>query len=404
MNAPPLEGITVLDFSHALAGPYCTMIMAAYGARVIKVESPDQGDIGRTWGPPFQGGMASYFLGLNSGKESLAIDLKTPEGLQISKDLAAKADILIENFRPGTLNRLGLDYASLSAANPRLIYVSVSGYGQTGPRRMEPAMDLIIQASSGLMSMQGTLSGETVRTGHSVADITAGMYALIGSLLALEARHRTGKGQFVDVAMQDALISTMAPSFAYFMGDGILPKPMGTRFKAIVPYRNFVCADREISIAVASDKLWEGFCRAIERPDLTNHPRFNSNPLRVVNRNELEPMLEEIFRAKPAAHWMEVLTREGTPCTLVRNLKEVAEDAQTEAREMMPEVPHATAGKVRVTGPPVKLSDTPGAITHGAPPLGADSAAVLRDLLGLSEAEIERLESAGVIKPAGQPV
>jgi CoA:oxalate CoA-transferase len=401
MNVPPLDGITVLDFSHALAGPYCTMILAAYGARVIKVESPDQGDIGRTWGPPFQGGMASYFLGLNSNKESLAVDLKTPEGLQICKDLAAKSDILIENFRPGTLNRLGMDYAALAAVNPRLIYVSVSGYGQTGPRRMEPAMDLIIQAASGLMSTQGTLAGETVRTGHSVADITAGLYALIGALMAIEARHRTGKGQFVDVSMQDALMSTMASTFAYFMGDGILPKPMGTRFKAIVPYRNFVCADREISLAVASDKLWEGFCKAIERPDLINHPRFNSNPLRVVNRNELEPMLEEIFRSKPVAHWLKVLEREGTPCTLVRNLKEVAEDPQTEAREMIVEVPHAVAGTVKVTGPPVKLSDTPGRITHAASPLGADSASVLRDILGKSEDEVARLQNSGVIK--GQP-
>jgi CoA:oxalate CoA-transferase len=296
------------------------------------------------------------------------------------------------------MNRLGMDYASLAEDNPRLIYVSVSGYGQTGPRRMEPAMDLIIQAASGLMSIQGTLGGETVRTGHSVADVTAGMFALIGALLALEARHRTGQGQFVDVSMQDTLMSTMAPSFAYFLGNGILPKPMGTRFAAIVPYRNFDCADREISLAVASDKLWAGFCRAIDRPDLINHPRVSSNPLRVVNRNELEPMLEEIFRSRPAAHWLEVLTREGTPCTLVRNLKEVVEDPQTEAREMMPEVEHAKAGKVRVTGPPVKLSANPGRTTTGAPPLGADSAAVLSEVLGASAEEIRRLEADGVIK------
>jgi crotonobetainyl-CoA:carnitine CoA-transferase CaiB-like acyl-CoA transferase len=394
----PLEGITVLDFSHALAGPYCTMLMAAYGVRIIKVESPDQGDIGRLWGPPFQGGDASYFLGLNSGKQSLAIDLKKPEGLQLCKDLAAKADILIENFRPGTMTRLGMDYRSLEQANPRLIYVSVSGYGQTGPRRMEPAMDLIIQAASGLMSIQGTIAGETVRTGHSVADVTAGMFAMIGALMAIEARHRTGKGQFVDVSMQDTLMSSMAPSFAYFLGSGILPKPLGTRFAAIVPYRNFVCADREVTLAVASDKLWEGFCKAIERPDLIDHPRFCSNPLRVVNRAELEPMLEEIFLSKPAAHWIEALTREGTPCTLVRNLKEVVEDEQTDAREMMPEVEHAKAGKVRVTGPPVKLSVTPGRTTTAASSLGADSAEVLREFLALPENEIERLEQTGVIK------
>src|ERR1019366_8484376 len=228
-------------------------------------------------------------------------------------------------------------------------------------------------AASGLMSITGTLDGETVRTGHSVADVTAGMFSLIGALMAIEARHRTGKGQFVDVAMQDTLMSSMAPSFAYFLGSGILPKPLGTRFAAIVPYRNFVCADREVTLAVASDKLWEGFCRAIERPDLINHPRFCSNPLRVVNRAELEPMLEEIFLSKPAAHWIEALTREGTPCTLVRNLREVVEDEQTEAREMMPEVEHVKAGKVKVTGPPVKLSATPGRATTGASPLGADS-------------------------------
>jgi crotonobetainyl-CoA:carnitine CoA-transferase CaiB-like acyl-CoA transferase len=248
------------------------------------------------------------------------------------------------------------------------------------------------------MSIQGTPDGHTVRTGHSVADVTAGMFAIIGSLMALEARHRTGKGQFIDVAMQDTLMSTMAPSFAYFLGNGILPRPMGTRFAAIVPYRNFECADREISLAVSSDKLWKGFCKAIERPDLIHHPKFNSNPHRVVNRDELEPMLEAIFRSKPAAHWIEALTREGTPCTLVRNLKEVVEDEQTEAREMMPVVDHATAGKLKVTGPPIKLSENPGRVTTGASPLGADTAAVLRDVLGATDEEVERLEATGVIR------
>src|SRR5579871_1309443 len=270
-NAPPLHGITVLDFSHALAGPYCSMLMAAYGARVIKIEGPE-GDIGRTWGPPFQGEDASYFVGLNMGKESVVLDLKTAEGLSFCRQLAAQADIVLENFRPGTLNRLGLDYATLAAANPRLIYVSISGYGQSGPRRLEPAMDLIIQSASGLMSITGTQAGETVKTGHSIADITAGLFSLIGALLALEARHRTGRGQFVDVSMMDTVMSTMLPSFARYMASGIVPKPMGTLFDGIVPYRNFMCADREITVAVASDKLWKAFCNAIERPDLFDHP------------------------------------------------------------------------------------------------------------------------------------
>jgi crotonobetainyl-CoA:carnitine CoA-transferase CaiB-like acyl-CoA transferase len=374
-----LHGITVLDFSHALAGPYCTMLMAAYGARVIKVEGPE-GDIGRTWGPPFHGSDASYFVGLNTGKQSLAIDLKTPAGLESCRQLAATADIVIENFRPGTMNRLGLDYASLSAANPRLIYVSISGYGQTGPRRLEPAMDLIIQSASGLMSITGTMAGETVKTGHSIADITAGLFSLIGALMAIEARHRTGRGQFVDVSMMDTVMSTMLPSFARYLACGAVPRPMGTLFDGIVPYRNFVCADREITIAVASDKLWKSFCEAIGRSDLIDHPDYNSNPLRVKNRAVLEPLLEAMFKSRPAAYWVEVLSKHGVPATVVRNLKEVVEDAQTTARNMTPQVDHPVAGRIRVLGVPVQLSETPGSIGNAAPLLGADTQSILTEL------------------------
>ena len=378
-SASPLTGLTVLDFSHALAGPYCSMLMAAYGARVIKIESPE-GDIGRTWGPPFHGEDASYFVGLNSGKESVAIDLKTEQGLAACRQLAARADIVLENFRPGTMNRLGLDYASLAAANPRLIYVSISGYGQTGPRRMEPAMDLIIQSASGLMSITGTLAGETVKTGHSIADITAGLFSLIGALMALEARHRTGRGQFVDVSMMDTVMSTMLPSFARYLASNVVPGPRGTLFDGIVPYRNYVCSDREITIAVASDKLWRGFCEALGRPDLMNHADYSSNPLRVKNRAVLEPILETLFRSEPAAHWVQVLSSHGIPCTVVRNLKEVVDDEQTTVRNMTPVVEHAVAGAIRVLGVPVQLSETPGRITRAAPLLGADTETVLREL------------------------
>ena len=356
------------------------MLMAAYGAKVTKVEGPE-GDIGRTWGPPFLGSDAAYFVGLNSGKQSLAIDLKTPEGLEACRKLSQRADIVVENFRPGTMNRLGLDYASLSAANPRLIYVSISGYGQTGPRRLEPAMDLIIQSASGLMSITGTEKGETVKTGHSIADITAGLFSLIGALLALEARHRTGRGQFVDVSMMDTVMSTMISNFARFLASGKIPRPMGTLFDGIVPYRNYMCADREITIAVASDKLWKSFCEAIGRTDLSDHPDYNSNQLRVKNRDVLEPMLEAMFRARAAAHWGELFARHGIPATVVRNLKEVVEDEQTSARNMTPVVQHAEAGPIRVLGVPVQLSETPGRIGSAAPLLGADTEAVLNDLL-----------------------
>jgi crotonobetainyl-CoA:carnitine CoA-transferase CaiB-like acyl-CoA transferase len=371
--------MTVLDFSHALAGPYCTMLMAAYGATVIKVEGPE-GDIGRTWGPPFHGADASYFVGLNSGKQSLAIDLKTAEGLDACRKLAAKADILIENFRPGTMNRLGLDYASLSAANPRLIYVSISGYGQTGPRRLEPAMDLIIQSASGLMSITGTAAGETVKTGHSIADITAGLFSLIGAMMAIEARHRTGRGQFVDVSMMDTVMSSMLPSFARYLASGIVPKPMGTLFDGIVPYRNFVCADREITLAVASDKLWKSFCEAIDRTDLADDADYKTNPLRVKNRRVLEPILEALFRSRPAHQWVELLARHGVPATVVRNLKEVIDDEQTAARNMTPTVQHPVAGPIRVIGVPVQLSETPGRIGGASPLLGADTAAILNSI------------------------
>ncbi len=379
--APPLDGITVLDFSHALAGPYCTMLMAAYGANVIKVESPDEGDIGRSWGPPFQGSDSAYFVGLNSGKKSLAVDLKSPEGLNICRRLAAKADIAVENFRPGVMSRLGLDYAALSAANPRLIYVAISGFGQTGPRRLEPAMDLMVQSASGLMSITGTAPGETVRSGHSVADVTAGLFALIGALMALEARHRTGRGQFVDVSMMDALMSSMLANFARYLASGEIPMPMGTAFDSIVPYRNFMCADRELTVAVASDKLWKSLCDAIGRADLIAHPHYQSNPLRVQNRRVLEPLLEGIFRSRSAAHWIEALSKAGVPCTPVRNFKEVVDDEQTAARNMTPVVQHAEAGPIRVLGVPVQLSETPGRIASASPALGADTAAVLGDLL-----------------------
>jgi crotonobetainyl-CoA:carnitine CoA-transferase CaiB-like acyl-CoA transferase len=386
----PLEGITVLDFSHALAGPYCTMLMAAYGANVVKVENPEQGDMGRTWGPPFQGSSSAYFVGLNSGKRSVAIDLKSPEGVDVCRQLAMQADIIIENFRPGTMERLGLGYESLSAVNPRLIYISISGYGQTGPRRLEPAMDLIIQSASGLMSITGTADGQTVKAGHSVADVTAGLFSLIGAMMALESRHRTGRGQFVDVSMMDTLMSTMISDFSRYLGSGSIPVPMGTSFGSIVPYRNFPCSDRSITIAVASDKLWKAFCEAIGRADLVCHPEYCSNALRVENRLALESLIEEIFLRQPAAHWIGTLSARGIPCTMVRNLEEVVDDEQTKARRMIQVVQHAEAGPIRVLGVPVQLSDTPGRIGNASPLLGADTDAVLQEMLGRQPSHLNK--------------
>jgi crotonobetainyl-CoA:carnitine CoA-transferase CaiB-like acyl-CoA transferase len=389
----PLEGLVVLDFSHALAGPYCTMLMAQYGAEVFKIESTGEGDLGRGWAPPFTNGEASYFLGINTGKRSLAIDLKKPEGLALCLDMLEHADILIENMRPGTMERLGLGYAVARARNPRLIYCSVSGYGQTGPSRDDPAMDLILQASSGLISVTGVEGGERVRCGHSVADITSGMFALIGILLALEARNKAGLGQFVDVSMLDSMISAMASNFANFEGTGVVPGPMGTRFGTIVPYRGFPTADRAIVIAVASTKLWPDFCRAVDREEWIEHPDYATNALRVKNREVLEGMISDLFRTAPSAVWIDRLSARGIPCAPERTLDEVMADPQTNVREMFPEI-----DGFRVTGTPVKLSETPGRIPRGAPGLGAHTREALVELLGLDESRLDALTAAGVIR------
>lgn len=382
----------MLDFSHALAGPYCTMLLAQYGAEIYKVETPEGGEIGRTWAPPFTEGEASYFLGINTGKRSLAIDLKAPEGRELCLQMMGCADVVIENMRPGTMERLGLGYEAAWDRNPRLIYCSISGYGQNGPSRDDPAMDLILQASSGLISVTGVEGGEHVRCGHSVADITSGMFAIIGILLALEARNRTGVGQFVDVSMLDSMISAMASNFANYFGSGVVPDAMGTRFGTIVPYRGFPTADRDIVIAVASQKLWQDFCIAIERPDLADHPDYATNALRVKNREALEALIAGIFRGDTAAHWIGRLRARGIPCTPVRRFDEVVADPQTSERGMFPVI----AG-FPVTGPPVKFSATPGSVRRAAPRLGEHTREILHELLGLDDSELDRLDAAGVI-------
>ena len=290
-----------------------------------------------------------------------------------------------------------MGYKAASARNPKLIYCSISGYGDNGPWREEPAMDLIVQASSGLMSLTGTVGGETVRCGHSVADTTAGLSATIGILMALRAREQTGLGQFVDISMFDAMISTMCSSFAYFAGSGKVAGPMGTAFATIVPYRTFPSKDREFALAVGSEKLWASFCRAIGRPELANHPDYLSNALRVKNRGVLEPLLIDIFRQENGQVWIDRLSAEGIPCSLVNNVREVFDSPQAKARNMFPEVPHGRGGGFAVTGPPIKFSDTPGQASAGAPKLGEHTRAVLADLLELDAGAIEQLAAQGVI-------
>lgn len=393
----------MLDFSHALAGPYCTLLLAHYGATVYKLETPEGGDIGRGWGPPFFGDNAAFFLGLNWGKRSASVNLKNPEGLELCLRMMEKMDVVLENFRPGTLQRLGLGYEQARARNPRLIYCSVSGYGQNGPSRDYPAMDLILQASTGLISITGAMNGEQVRCGHSVADVTAGMFALIGILMALRAREQSGLGQYVDVSMFDSMISAMASVFANYLGSGNVPRPLGTTFSTIVPYRTFPTKDRELAMAVGSEKLWATFCQAIQHPELIDHPDYSSNALRVKNRGVLEPMLANIFRQDTADHWFNKLNAAGVPCSPVRTIDEVVNDPQSAVRDMFPQLKDI-AGKSLGTGLPVKLSATPGEVRFGPPLLGQHTRDILSELLGLTPAALDQLESAGVIRALASQV
>jgi crotonobetainyl-CoA:carnitine CoA-transferase CaiB-like acyl-CoA transferase len=397
LPAAALTGIRVLDFSHALAGPYCTLLLSDYGAGVYKLESPDGGDMGRGWGPPFAGRDSSFFLGLNRGKRGLSIDLKHPEGRELCMRLIEKMDVLIENFRPGTMDRLGLGYKAASARNERLIYCSISGYGQDGPARDEAAMDLIVECSSGFMSITGTEEGEMVRSGYAVADINAGLFSVIGILMALRAREQTGRGQYIDVSMLDGMISAMSSNYMSFLGAGVVPKPRGSGFPTVVPYRVFNAQDRSFAIAVGSQKLWTAFCAVIERKDLENHPLFATNPLRVENRHALEEILAATFRHRPMDEWVTRLHAVGIPCSPVRNFAEVAEHPQSAVREMFPEVAVPGAARHRVTGPPIKMSETPARLRTVAPALGEHTADVLAELLELDAPALASLLRQGVI-------
>jgi crotonobetainyl-CoA:carnitine CoA-transferase CaiB-like acyl-CoA transferase len=349
--------------------------------------------MGRGWGPPFIDGQAAFFRGLNRGKQGISIDLKKPEGIELCLRLIEKMDVLIENFRPGTMDRLGLGYSAAQARNPALVYCSISGYGQDGPSRDEAAMDLIVQASSGLISITGTEAGEQVRCGYSVADVTAGLFAVIGILMALRVRETTSVGQYIDVAMQDCLVSTMTSNYMTYLGSGVPPGPLGTGFATVAPYRVFAGSDgRGFAIAAGSEKLWSVLCRTIGQPDLETRPEFATNAARCENRPALETTLANVFAARPGLDWVERLRAAGIPCTPVRNFEEVAAGPQSRARGMFPSVDGH-----RVTGTPVRLSETPGQPGAGAPEPGQHTAGVLAELLDLDAGAVADLAHRGVI-------
>lgn len=403
----PLDGFTVLDFTRVLSGPYCTMQLADMGARVIKIEQPGKGDDTRAWGPPFVQGESAYFLSINRNKESLTLDLKSPEAIRVLEPLLAKADVLVENFRPGTMSRLGsrtdpghsgsLGYEQLAQRFPRLIYCSISGFGQTGPRRAEPGYDAVVQAEGGLMSITGAADGPPFRLGVAISDIVTGMFAAQGVAFALLARERTGRGQLVDVGMLDATAALLTYQAGIHFATGATPGRMGNRHPTIVPYETFEAADGDFVVAVGNDEQWRRFCGVLDRQTLAMDERFATNRARLANYETLRPMLGEILRTRPRRAWVEALQTAGVPCGSVRDVAEVLQDPQLEARGMIQQVEHAVAGALRVTGIPIKLSDTPGAVRAAPPALGQHTTEILSKDAGLNQADIEALRAAGVV-------
>ena len=393
----PLDGLTVLDLTRVLSGPYCTMMLADMGARVIKIEHPERGDDTRGWGPPFVSGESTYFLSVNRNKESVTLDFKTPEGREVLDALIERADVLVENFRPGTLDRLGLGYTDVRSRNPQLVYVSISGFGQTGPRRQEPGYDAAIQAEGGLMSITGDANGPGYRLGVAIADITAGMFAAYGTSLALFARQRSNQGQLVDIGMLDSVAALLTYQAGIHFATGGIPERLGNRHPTVVPYETFEATDGEFVLAVGNDALWRKFCIVAGLEEIVADPRFATNRARVQAYDELRPLLERALRTRSRQTWIEDLTAAGVPCGDVRNIAQVLADPQLAAREMVTELEHIVAGKIRVLGIPIKLSETPGAVKNPPPALGEHTDKVLEELLDINQAERSRLRQLGAI-------
>ncbi|MDL1861984.1 CoA transferase [Betaproteobacteria bacterium PRO7] len=403
-----LGHLRVLDLTRVLAGPWCTQLLADLGADVIKIERPGSGDDTRGWGPPYlrdaQGRdttEAAYYLSANRGKRSVTIDISKPEGQRLVRELAKKSDIVVENYRVDQLARYGLDYPSLAALNPRLIYCSITGFGQTGPYRERAGYDFIIQGMGGFMSITGERDdlpgGGPQKAGVAVSDLMTGMYSAVAILAALAHRDVTGEGQHLDLALFDVMVAMLANMNMNYLVSGKAPGRAGNAHQNIVPYQVFAAADGHVIIAVGNDGQYAKFCEIVGRPDLATDPRFAKNANRVRNRAALVPMLEEIVRARPVAFWTEKLEAAGVPCGPINSIAQALADPQIVSRGLRIDLPHPLAGRVPLVGNPIRMSATPLAYDRPPPVLGEHTEAVLRELVGCSEQELQSLRQAGAI-------
>jgi formyl-CoA transferase len=393
----PLAGIRVLDLTRVLAGPYCTMFLGDLGAEVVKVEQPGVGDDTRGWGPPFAGGESAYFLCVNRNKKSIAIDLKSPEGVQVLRRLAAAADVLIENFRPGTMERLGLGEQELRRVNPRLIYASLSGFGADGPMSDVPGYDLIVQAWGGLMSITGTPEGEPTKVGVAIIDLVAGLMLGKSIAAALFAREKLGVGQKIDTSLLEAEVACLINVGSNYLVEGKVPGRWGNAHPSIVPYQSFKTADGYLVVGVASEGIWRRFCQAIGKPELADDARFAKNANRVDNRAALLSLLGEIFLSRDTDDWLKHLNDAEVPSAPVQTIDKVFDAPQVRHREMLVDVAHPTAGAVRMAGIPVKFSATPASVRLPPPLLGQHTDEVLLSWLGMGTEEVNELKRKNVL-------
>ena len=400
MNKPlpgPLDGIRVLDLTRVVAGPYCSMFLGDLGAEVVKVEQPGFGDDTRGWGPPFTGGESAYYLCINRNKQSVTLDLKSIEGVELLRQMTEVADVVIENFRPGTMERLGLGEQELRQFNPRLIYASLTGFGADGPMSDWPGYDLIVQAWGGLMSITGTPEGEPVKVGVAIVDLVAGLMLGKAITAALFARERLGLGQRIDTSLLEAEVASLINVGSNYLISGKIPSRWGNAHPNIVPYQNFKTADGYFVLGVASETIWRRFCPAIGRPDLTEDSRFADNAKRVENRTALIALLTEIFLSRTNQTWLKLFNDAEIPCAPVQTVDQVFQSPQVLHRDMLVGVEHPTAGKVPMAGVPVKFSLTPASVRLPPPLLGEHNRQVLKGWLDMSDEAIEELKRKKIV-------